>query len=35
VLQITTLSIRHFNANIFGKLSRIKFKSNIMMIQHI
>ena len=32
-LQISTRSIRHFNANFFGKLSRIK--CNIMMIQHI
>jgi len=34
-LEITTLSIRHFNSDIFDKLSRIKFKSNIMMIPHI
>jgi len=34
-LQITTLSIRHFNAKIFCNLPTIKLKPNIIMIPHI
>jgi len=34
-LQISTRSIRHFKTKIFSKLSKIKLKSNIMMIPHI